>query len=89
MYIYTVYIILYNIIHIYIYIGCWGGETNQEIVSFRVVRVVRACARPGGKVEMELKRLSEASLFPFDLRKFPLFSLVGLSLFPVIQSETI
>ena len=23
-------------IHIYIYIGGWGGETNREIVSFRV-----------------------------------------------------
>ena len=51
-----------------------GGETNREIVSFRVVR---ACVRARGavcKVGFGKKRYPRAlSLFPFGLAAFSLF----------------
>ncbi len=63
---------------IYIYVSEVGGsETHREIVSCRVVRAVRACARPGCKVGMRHKH--HAVPFPFSLlavSSFP-FSLVG------------
>ena len=58
-------------------IGGWGGESNREIVSFRVVR---ACVRARGavcKVGFGKKthpfRSVALSLFPFGIAAFSLF----------------
>ena len=55
------------------YVGGWGGESNREIVSFRVVR---ACVRARGavcKVGFGKKSHPDAlSLFPFGLAAFSL-----------------
>ena len=46
-------------------IGGWGGESNREIVSFRVVR---ACVRArGADSEVGFGRKSQANPFPFSL----------------------
>ena len=63
----------------YLYIGGWGGESNREIVSFRVVRAcVRArgavCKVGFGKKTDPFRRpfpfpFWSRSLFPFPCRK--------------------
>ena len=61
-----IYIYVYIYIYIYIYIGGWGGESNREIVSFRVVR---ACVRARGAVCMvdSGKKTDPFRPFPFSL----------------------
>jgi len=75
-------------IYLYIYIGGWGEESNQEIVSFRFVR---ACARSGCLMEFEFKKVS--TLFPFPLcpsecSLFPWLS-AGVFPFPVVVRNQI
>ena len=54
-------------------VGGWGGESNREIVSFRVVR---ACVRARGadsEVGFGRKERYRFSLFPFGIAAFSLF----------------
>ena len=65
--------------------GGWVGESNQEIVSFRFVSLVRAVWLPSGirsqkwlpTFSIFLFCLFELSLFPFCLFELSLFACVS------------